>query len=439
MFHLADTTRRQWTLALFVLVCLAPTVLLTLIGLWRLLPGRTVAEQRRLSLLLGQPVAIEAFHQPRPGIVVYEDLKVLDPENGQTLAQCDRVRAQIGSIVLEGEQAERTQLQVSIPELTIHTATPTAIRPLIDRLLQRRVSSHLAQVNLTARKLTVSHDQTAFALAKLQSEIILRREASQLDATFQLADANPAEPARLRIVRNCQIHPAADGFDLTTGAGTLPCPLLATLLPPIKSLGAKSSFGGYLVATHTSRGWEGEAQGKFDHVDMQALVADRLPHEMTGTGTLDLEHVWFYADRLLGARGSLRSVNGRVSYSLPRALAAPFGLLEAFPDGGSATLPYAELAFRFYFDEQGLQLRGDCGAEPSGVVLDCGYLQLRQPAADHLPVSLTATMSALTDTPPEELAISPRAVWLMERLPLLPEPAIALIAAPADETVTAQK
>ena len=70
--------------------------------------------------------------------------------------------------------------------------------------------------------------------------------------SFRLSALPAAEPVRIRVVRNRQLRPPADGIELETGGTSLPCPLLALALPELARLGPESRFVGHL-STHQTR------------------------------------------------------------------------------------------------------------------------------------------------------------------------------------------
>ncbi len=74
--------------------CCAPGPMVTFsaLGVWRRLPGRIESEQRRLSLLLGQPVKLQSLRHLSPSAVLYEGLEIHDPETAAVLVRCDRLR-----------------------------------------------------------------------------------------------------------------------------------------------------------------------------------------------------------------------------------------------------------------------------------------------------------------------------------------------------------
>ena len=62
----------------------------------------------------------------------------------------------------------------------------------------------------------------------------------------------------MRIVRNRQVSPPADGFEMDTGPCPVPCRLLAACLKEAMQLGPNCRFSGYVQSFSTPGGWSGK-------------------------------------------------------------------------------------------------------------------------------------------------------------------------------------
>lgn len=442
MFRLSDSTRRLVTLTLFVLLCAAPTGILSAWGLWRRLPGRIEGEEHRLSLLLGQPVRLRSMRHLSPSAMLYEGLEILDPESGAALVRCDRLRMAWESDFRDtGGNLVGARLRLAAGQLVIDGKSVGDLWPMTERLLQRRISGSPPRIDLAAESVSLAGAEAVFPLKQVRSRVTLGAETSQLEIGLRMEGCETPKPVYLRIVRNRQLSPPVDGFDVFTGEGPLPCSLFATALPVFRGLGAAARFQGYLVANRTPEGWEGEVLGQVDQVDLKELVSRRFPHEMTGAGRLDLDRVRFRAGRIVSAQGAFHARRGRIGRSLINALRSQLQLQGDFAGNGAGSfVPYEDLGLRFYFDAAGVRIWGDCSSPPAGTIMLYGYDQrLLEPDEPDRAQGLLAAVAALTSAAEEEeVPFSARTAWLMARLPLA-APAPSMAASPSTAAAPAQR
>ncbi|MHB8901875.1 MAG: hypothetical protein ACYC6Y_24225 [Thermoguttaceae bacterium] len=438
MFRLSDATRRVATAGLFFLLCLVPTVVLLAVGLWRCLPGRIAAEERRLALLLGQPVQLRSVRQLRPGAAVYEGLQLLDPETGKVLLECDRLRVQMETVRPEGQKADVSRLRIAANRATVVSQTLEALRPAADRLLQRRIGGLTPLVLVTARQLVMKDLGYEFPA---HADISLQPQQSKVELKFQLK--GQARPVYLCVVRNRDCAPPVDGFLLVSGdEASIPASLLSAILPPFPDLGPGCRFQGWINANHVpvgcrrngqeiAPGWQLDVRGCLLDLELQKLVADHLPHEVSGSGTLQLEQLKILAGRISVMKGSLRAERGRISRDLLASCVQELGLETTFPiRGPTSLLVYDELALGFHLDGSGLRLLGECRSSPEGAML-LGYAyRLDEPSRTAGPIPPTKAIAALTSTPEIQLSTSGHAAAFVRRVPLISPAPAATIAAP---------
>jgi hypothetical protein len=224
-----------------------------------------------------------------------------------------------------------------------------------------------------------------------------------------------------------------DGFKVDTGGGPLPCSFLATLLPQFAGLGVNCRFQGGLVANRAVTGWQVDLDGELTGVDLHRLVAGRLPHEISGIGSLRLKGVHYQAGRIHHMQGSLQAKNGHISRTLVASCMRELELGGTLPvNRSSVLLPYDQLAVRFHLDGSGLGLWGECDSEPRGALLCGGYSQrLNEPNPAFGPIPLTKAIAAVTSTPEDKLLVSRHAARLLQRVPFISSASAATIAAPS--------
>jgi hypothetical protein len=448
MFRLSDATRRLVTTGLFVLLCVVPTVVVIAIGLWRGLPGRAAAEERRLSLLLGQPVRLASVRELRPGKVLYEGLEILDPETGRILLECDQVRAEFDSVRRKGDKAGVPRLRISVDRRAVVADSLDVFRPVADRLLQRRIEGAPPLAVLTIERIVLKKLGCEFPA---YAEVTLQPQESRIELRFRWK--GQTKPVSLCLVRNRNCVPPVDGFQFISGDdGPIPCSVLSTILPPFPDLGPNSKFQGLINGNHVpegcrrldgqeyAAGWQLDVRGYLLDIDLEKLVADHLPHEISGTGSLQLEQLQIFAGRIAVMKGSLQATRGRISRDLVASCVQELGLETTFPIlGPTALLIYDELAVGFHLDGAGLRLFGECHSNPEGAMLVGYAYRLDAPSRSAGPIRPTKAIAALTSTPEFQLSTSRHASALVRRVPFIPTAPTAIIAAPRGDSRTAAR
>ena len=431
-------------MGLFVLLCVVPTVVVIAVGVWRSLPGRLVAEQRRLTLLVGQPVSVETVRHLRPGTAVYEGLEIRDPESHEVLVRCDQVRVQLGSVLPKGSETKYPQLRLSVGKLTVTASSIEPFRPLADRLLQQRIDGVPAYVRLVAKELVLKNRPSDFPAQQVEAWATLRPEKSTVDLSLRVEGQDTEQPVCLSLVRNREYAPPVDGFMLSTKGGALPCSLLASLMPPFPALGPGSHFQGSIVADHVPDGcqlkgqaigwygWRLRVEGVLQDIDLRKLSSNHVPHEISGTGTLRLKELVYRGGRIHSMIGDLQAENGAISRALVDSCVRELGFRVNHEISGYAPLPYLELAAGFQLDGRGLTLSGKCSSGPPGALLLGTYterLEPPSPADGWIPPA--KAVAAIVATPGEDpLSVSRRAAPLLQRMPYIPTAASATVAAP---------
>ena len=140
MFPLHDHTRRRICVALFFLLGVVPTAA---VAAWAIVwhsPWHLRGEVERLGRELGVDVAIDGLRHSRPGVVIYEGLKLSDPETGQTILRCRQLEATWTSMT--GSQGDsRPAVVLSLPQAEIETAAWDRLSQILQRRLTARQSA----------------------------------------------------------------------------------------------------------------------------------------------------------------------------------------------------------------------------------------------------------------------------------------------------------
>jgi hypothetical protein len=418
MFQFYDKTRRRIALTAFFLLCLAPTA--AVVGwciAWRV-PWHVHSEAERLSRQLGVDVSLDALRHPRPGVVVYEGLKLSDPETGRVVLRCRALEATWTKMTdAAGNRRPAVVLAASQPE--IEAAAVERLWQLVQGLVQGQRVGMEAELRLTAGELTLSAGENSQTLADVEAGMGAAPGGVQAEAAFRLAGANTAgEPVRLRLVRNRQVTPPANGFEMDTAGVEVPCPLLSLGPADFGWLGPASRFRGWLWANQAAGGWNCKVVGQLRNVDLNCLVSEQFPHKLSGTADIDVQHARFQHGRLEEAVGALSAGPGVIGRSLVNAAAAHLRL--ARPDDGAAAgdlLPYTQLALTFQIAPGGLRLEGRCtGTAPGTVLADDRGRLLGSPAVQPQPV--VALIQTLVPANEIQVPATRQTDWLARRLPV---------------------
>ncbi|NLS94729.1 MAG: hypothetical protein GXX96_21450 [Planctomycetaceae bacterium] len=443
MFRLSDSTRRLVATGLFVLLCVVPTVVLIGIGLWRCLPGRVAAEERRLSLLIGQPVRIENVRYLSPGAALYRNLEVLDPESGEVLLHCDWLRIRPNSSPSNASQSAHSELDFSLGKLTVRARSAEAFRGMADRLLQQRIDGLPASVHLADGQLALENGRQEFPPCSFRAKLTFHPQESKVELYFQ--QQGQTKTGYVSLIRSRKYQPPVDGFLFVTGDDeSVPCGLVSTVLPAFPELGPGARFEGGISGSHVPKGcrlngqdvvpegWWLAVKGSLQDIDLGELVGNQIPHEVSGVGTLQLKQLDYRAGRIQSMDGVLGAQNGRISRTLVASCMAQLGFKGNFLIGGSnQLLAYDQLAVQFHLDGAGLVITGVCPSEPPGAVLTGGYVhRLDGPDLGAGAIRPTAAIAALTSTPEDQLSTSPHAIRLLQHVPLIPTGQAEMIAAP---------
>ena len=116
----------------------------------------------------------------------------------------------------------------------------------------------------------------------------------------------------------------------------------------------------------------GELAGMFDRVDLDPLVTEQFPHQLSGLAVVRLQRATVESGKLTELRGTLQRRIGAISPSLLAAaaehlqLAAPANLAAMDP---SRAVPFRHLALGFHLSGRTLQLTGSADATQAGALL----------------------------------------------------------------------
>jgi hypothetical protein len=422
MFQLHDKTRRWICLAAFFLLCVTPTLFTAAWCTLRHLPWAVQNEAESLSRQLGLEVRLAGLKNLRPGTVLYEGLELADPETGQSLFRCRLLEVSLRHIADgQGNSKPMLILQASQPE--IETTGLRQLAGLLQRAMQGQTGTHAVDLRVTAGEMTLRAGRDSQTLTGVEGSLDNLIGGVQAAMSFRFPGTDATEPVKFRVVRTRQTAPPANGFELHTGSGEIPCELLAAGLPEFGGLGSGSRFRGYIWANQdssvsSSGNWSGEATGQLLGVDLSRLVSDHFPHRLSGTAEVTIQAARFRSGRLEEARGTIVAGPGMIGRSLLESAVNHLGLFSSTDLGslGDQT-PYDRLALDIVLDGQGLRIEGRCPSTDRGVIMtDRRLCLLSEPMSQPQPV--TALLQTLAPEGTMQVPATIQTDWLVSHLPM---------------------
>jgi hypothetical protein len=363
MFAMSAATRILLCRLGCIAFCLAPTTFVGGWTCWRRATNYAVAQredwERALASRTGLVVEIGSVSYPAPSLARLDDLKFLDPESARPLA------AAAACEVFASANGWRVELW----QPTIQSEGCGELARVVNDRLLRTAPGSLAPLEVASRELTIVRGRQAQSLLDFAARYAPASAGPEIACEFRLPDASAAH-IRLSCARNRQLVPPATLWQLDTAGQALPCDLLAEFLPGAARLGAACRFTGAASLVSAAGEWSGQAAGRLAPLDLDSLVTEQFPHQLSGLATLDLERLTIGRGRLTGLRGTLRASHGALSPSLVAAaeeqLQLTAGLRTA--DERTGLVPFQQLAIRFRLDDRTLALAGHADRAQPGVL-----------------------------------------------------------------------
>jgi hypothetical protein len=360
MFAMTRSTRILLCRLGCIAFCVLPTGIVGGWVCWRSTARFAVAQradwERELSLRLGLKVQVERVNYPAPAVARLERVRLLDPSSRRCLAAADAVEVVAES---RGWRVELWQPRVQAADL------PLLAGRILDRVLGGP-QELTGECRLTARELSIAGAGTAQSLLECRAHFAATPSGPQLAGECRLPEAGQAARPMLISVNSRQ-------WTLDTSGQALPCDLLAEVWPGASRLGKSCRFVGTVSHERISDQWSAEVAGRLGPLDLDALVTEQFPHQLSGQATLDIERLAVEQGRLAELRGTLRASHGTLSRSL---IAAARDHLQLNVEGGLADdadgmpVPYQRLAIGFELSGRSLSVTGQADPTRAGVVAD---------------------------------------------------------------------
>ncbi len=416
MFPLYDHTRRKICVAAFLGLCVLPTLAVAGWGLARHLPWHRQSEEQRLGQELGLDVSIESIRHTLPGVVHYTGLKLADPETGQELFRCAELDVRWTSLT-DSQGQTRPAIVLAATQAESAVGTWQRLNEVLCRRLECQGGRPEVEVRVTADQLTL-HDgaQTQVLQVVEGTGVGLMPNGIQAQLVVRLPGINSSEPVRMRIVRNRQVSPPANGFEMDTGPNSVPCSLLATWFKEANALGPNCRFSGYVSTYSTPAGWSGDVSGRLTGVDLESLARANFAFAITGTADIMLQKVRFQGDRIDEIAGRIVCGPGALGRDALAALVTDLRLVPSpqMPAAGQS-LAFDQFGLDFWIDRRGISIAGQCGGVPGAVAVAGGRVLLKEPANQPQPVA--ALIRALVPVNEVPIPATRQTGWLARLLP----------------------
>jgi len=443
MFRLSQSTRRRLFRTGFLLVCVAPLVALVAAGFWQRQAGYIHAHETALRHVLGMHVHIGHIVHPRPGIVRYQEVHLVNPESGHTFAKFRMVE------VREPAGADKPT-ELTIAGTTIEPGATASLYGMAKELL--RGSFRSEDLYLTFATDAISFDETApfpelnevsGAIHVTDKEAAARFEFRSIERPKMVGRFKPADPAVqtdkrvpvpgfetadaedkivLRMVRSRQNGAAVEEFEFHTGSVALPCETLEPLAGGELTGLAGSHFQGSVWAAH-DKGVV--VRGDLLGVNLQRLVGDPFGHRIDGKADVRIHESHFVDGRLTDAEFAVDGGPGAISLSLLSATASGLKLGPRYsPVPPDDMFDYTQLAASLHVNNAGeIKITGGCTRQdgsPTDVVLMAPDYKVwwKTPPPPEQPLPLSAMLRALAPPNGPTAPASTQIGWLMERLPI---------------------
>ena len=355
----------------FVLLCVLPTAI---VSTWIVVrpflvssPAQKAEWERELTSRLGLVVQINNVSYPRAGFAELAGCRLLDPETRAGVAGIDQV-----NILRDGRgwQVAASQLSIEGSQLKL------LARAIDERLLRGPLvegSGGHGRIQFTASDVLVQRSVCQQTLQQMGGELNLAASGAQMTIQIRLAGAAvDSQPIRLTCKRQLSKENPATQWELDTTGVPVPCSLAAELAPELAGLGADCQFAGVVQIAHSPDELRGQLSGTLTGVDLDSLITEQFPHQLSGTATFKIEQGLIEHGKLVDLRGTMQATGGAISLSLISAAAEHLGLsasATSSDENPGKAIPFRQLAIGFRLNGQALSVTGNADPMQSGALL----------------------------------------------------------------------
>jgi hypothetical protein len=395
MFAMPNPTRLLFCRLGIVVFCLLPTAT---VGGW--IVQRTSGQfaiaqkaewERELSSRLGLTVEIEAVSYPSHALASLKNVRLADPETGDWIASASQIEV---AATESGWRVQAWQPQIAAGRLA------DLARLLEGRLLREAPASAPSCV-VTASELLLVEGNDGHSLLNVLARLEYGPDGPSADVTFHLpAPSNSAAPARLLVARNRQTSPPTTFWQLDTAGNALPLAMLSAALPATNRLGPHCRFDGRIAIEDSAAGLSGDCSGTLHDVDLDSLVTEHFPHQLSGQARVKVERVTLDRGKLVELRGTMQAHDGAISHSLLSAAQEHLGLVLVTDNSsiqpGRATA-YRQLSLGFALNDRAISLTGSADPTQPGILLANAAGPILQAPPQHAAPAVNLLRALLPD------------------------------------------
>jgi hypothetical protein len=411
MFPLRDRTRRWICRTIFFAVGVVPT--LSIIG-WCMAmtsPGRVTEVREKFADAVGLDVHFDELSYPRPDAMLFEGLKLADPETGEALAQIQQ---------LEIRTDEQHPVWV-ISQAEINAAQTDWLLRLIQRRLQLGPNRHDSALRIKVLELTLRWPDGSQTFVDGEAQFSTSENSRSLTATARPANSpSTAAPIELHAERSFNASGAIEtNVEFKSTETPLPCSLFATLAHLENHAGLQSTWQGTMKRAETAHRWWAELSGRLNEVDLHAAVSNQFPQQLNGRAEVDISRMIVENGRLAACEGAVLARDGSIGGQLLTMLKY-LNLQTTVPIQPplDRLLTFSELHFGFSIDATGMAMMGQCGNAEAGTVMrnQTGPLAKSTNAAR---VSMATLINVLVPDNRQSIPATKQADWLFQMLPTM--------------------
>lgn len=265
----SDNQRRFICRMLFLLACVAPTVV---IGYYICHPQTVTFWQREIQAQLGIAATIDSIETPGPYVTILRGVKFSDSELG-TILDAMEVKIEFGerNVVTVPQKIRLTNAGLIHLTKTLNEhllRAHAADRPWQIFLLEQTI----IQESIHAESLSGQFPQT-LVTENLQIAIDPLIDGTLTVMHFQLPNMKPDQWVSASLARSHadSTRPSQQRLELNTNQQLLPCWLLGDLIPEISNLGPQCQFAGRINLYPQNGKPYGGFEGKFVGIDGSAI------------------------------------------------------------------------------------------------------------------------------------------------------------------------